>query len=170
VRESQELGKILHRSTVLDGTEVTRKELLQKLAQVEIFHFAGHAITTPEGVRLVFPSSDGQAKFIDAGVFRQSQFKDLQLVVLSACSTAQSGENDSVGPGNLVEAFLQTGVPRVIGAHWDVDSKTTVTLIQTLYQGIAAGKPVPAALHQALLESKAANAHPYYWAAFQIWI
>ena len=170
VREAQIVGGILGRSTVLDGKEVTEEELLQRLAHVEIFHFAGHAVTTAEGVRLVLTSSNGEAKFIDADVFRRSQFKDLRLVVLSACSTAQAGENDAVGAGNLIEALLETGVPRAIGSYWNVDSKTTVTLIQTLYRSIAAGKPVADALHDAVVRSKAVNAHPYYWATFHVWI
>lgn len=170
VREAQIVGRILGRSTVLNGKEVTEKELLQRLAHVEIFHFAGHAVTTAEGVGLVLASSNGEAKFIDAHVFRKSQFKDLRLVVLSACSTAQAEENDAAGQGNLIEALLQTGVPRAIGSYWNVDSKITVTLIQTLYQSIAAGKPVPDALHDAVLRSKAVNAHPYFWATFHVWI
>jgi CHAT domain-containing protein len=169
ILESQIVGKILSRSKVMDAQDLTAEMLLQKLAHVEIFHFAGHAITTADGVRLVLTAPGGEARFIDADLFRRTEFKNLRLVVLSACSTAHGGETED-GFGNLIEALLETGVPRAIGSYWDVDSKITVMLIQRLYQGIAEGKRVPLALHEALSRGREVNKHPYYWATFHVWV
>jgi CHAT domain-containing protein len=94
-----------------------------------------------------------------------------ELVTVSACRSA--GERSYSGEGliGFSWAFLRAGASRVIAGLWDVDDRSTVDLMDTLYANIAAGDSAARALRQAKLSliARGGNyARPYYWGPFQV--
>ena len=97
-----------------------------------------------------------------------ARLRNLELAVLSACSTGRAGDDGLADPADIAEAFLRAGVPHVIASRWDVDSAITSAFMNSTYRMILHGESVPGALRDVYREfsSVPATAHPYYWAAF----
>ncbi|MEI9938443.1 MAG: CHAT domain-containing protein [Pseudomonadota bacterium] len=99
-----------------------------------------------------------------------------QLVVLSACQTAEGDVASWFGVHSLQQAFRIAGARNVVASLWPVDDTATLPLMTSVYQSVAQGKPYGAALHAAmralLARSKPDNPsehpyeHPYFWAPF----
>ena len=90
----------------------------------------------------------------------------IELLVLSACQTAQGDERAALG---LAGIALKSGARSTVGTLWSVSDESTSLLIDELYQQIAmAPKNKAQILRQAqlkLIESEQFN-HPFYWAPF----
>jgi CHAT domain-containing protein len=105
---------------------------------------------------------------------RAHQVADLSLsadlAVLSGCESALGRLTVGEGVIGLGSAFMQAGVPTVIGSLWQIDDRTTVLLMRAFYDGLADGFSIADALRRAQLElrSRERTAHPYYWAGFVV--
>ena len=90
------------------------------------------------------------------------------LVTLSACETAVgkvANGDDVVG---FTRGFLYAGARSIVSSLWKVDDQATSILMQEFYRQLRK-KDKREALRTAQLKVKNSyNAHPYYWAAFQI--
>lgn len=167
-KESELIAGMYPHADLLKGREVTVDALLAHLPKVDIFHFAGHAITRQQGGELVVHGS-GDGELFSAGQLKGMAAKHLRLVTLSACSTA--GDADPAhDPNGLVRAFLDVGATTVVASQWDINSETTAELIEEFYQNFEAGQNATAALKAAIqtLRQQPLSSHPYYWAAFQV--
>ena len=168
---------------LLTGAAATRSRVVQLLPRVAILHYAGHALLNPRepgllladpaladpvlsGPALAGPGPPSPA-ILAADQFRTLDLEKLQLAVLSACDTANTDQG-LAGPGNLVRAFLSSGVPHVVASKWRVDSRVTSQLMTDFYSRLVTGDSVPDALTaaEARIRSHPETAHPYYWAAF----
>jgi CHAT domain-containing protein len=174
-REAQNVAIQFRRSRLLSGPDVTSTAIRRELAQSDVFHFAGHAVSGVKKSGLVLATSANASQDSDAGEPTLLSAADLdtivlrrlQLVVLSACATAET-EKGFTGPDTLVRGFLRAGVPHVVASRWPVDSESTKQVMAKLYPYLLQGVPVDQALQQAAdeLRLQPATAHPYYWAAF----
>jgi CHAT domain-containing protein len=95
------------------------------------------------------------------------------LVTLSACDTALgSGYFSEIPPGDdfvgLTRAFLHAGSQSVLASLWEVNDRSTLDFMRSLYRQL--GKSGQAeALAQAqrtMLRGGGRYRHPYFWAAF----
>jgi CHAT domain-containing protein len=158
---------------LLSGREVTSSAIRQELARSDVFHFAGHAVSgvKQSGLVLASPSeSDENAdepRLLSASDLQSAMLQRLQLVVLSACATAETEKGFGV-PDTLVRSFLRAGVPHVVASRWPVDSRTTQQTMIEFYKALFQGQPSTKALQQAAntLRLQPGTSHPYYWAAF----
>lgn len=145
------------------------------LANYRIVHFATHGIVNdrhPElsGVILSLFDRKGQSQ---DGYLRLRDIFNLRLpvdlVVLSACSTALGKEVLGEGLIGLVRGFMYAGSRRVLASLWKVDDEATSELMTRFYRGLfeKALKP-PAALRAAQVELFTSSRwrRPFYWAAF----
>ena len=172
-REAREVASQFRHSHLLSGTAATSLAIQGELSHSEVFHFAGHAISSVRGSGLVLaslPNSDenaGEPRLLSASDLENAALHRLQLVVLSACATAET-EKGFTGPNTLVRGFLRAGVPHVIASRWPVDSRTTQQTMTEFYNGLFQGRPTTKALQQAedTLRRQPGTSHPYYWAAF----
>ena len=94
--------------------------------------------------------SSGAAWSID-GVLTGADAAELdltgtQLVVLSACDSATGDAEFGEGVFGLHRAFLVAGAACVVGALWPVSDTSTQILMLRLYEHLAAGETVGAAL------------------------
>lgn len=172
IKEAKSVASQFPNHTLLLGNDATREALLTTLRHSSSFHFAGHAVFKNDqlGLLLAWPSQDGKAQagdqFFSSENIKKGISPDLRLVVLAACSTAASGEDNLYSRRNLMQAFLWAGVAHVVAAQWDVDSEATRILMEKFYSELSAGKSVAEALQRAQVFVLPRKAHPYYWAAF----
>lgn len=97
---------------------------------------------------------------------------EAELVTVSACRGAGARAYAGEGLVGFAWAFLLAGAGNVIAGIWDVTDASTSQLMDTLYAGIAGGKPPAVALREAklaLIRGGGNYAKPYYWAPFQIY-
>ena len=73
------------------------------------------------------------------------------VVTISACRGAGTKVYGGEGPVGLAWAFLHAGARRVIASLWDVDDRSTATLMQSFYRDLARGVEPADALRDAKL-------------------
>jgi CHAT domain-containing protein len=162
-----------HSPRVLKGPEATLSAVAGALPAAAVFHFAGHAITTPNHTGLMLeglaarPEDARAPLLLDANVVRSLNLQNMQLAVLAACST-DSGEGGSRGFDSVAEALQTSGVPHVVASRWAVDSVEANAFVDNFYRSLLSGQPVSNATRltsrKMLLNPR--TAHPYFWAAF----
>ena len=72
---------------------------------------------------------------------------------------------------NLARAFLTAGARSVVASLWDVDDRSTATLMEAFYEHLKAGLTVKEALRQAQLDfikNYGDRAKPNLWAGFEV--
>ena len=172
-REARSVASQFRRSRLLSGTEVTSPAIQEELSHSQVFHFAGHAVSSVKQSGLVLASltdpdgNDDEPRLLSASDLDKALLQRLQLVVLSACATAET-EKGFTGPDTLVRGFLRAGVPHVVASRWPVDSHTTQQTMTEFYKALFQGQPSTKALQHATntLRIQPGTSHPYYWAAF----
>ncbi|MEC8228859.1 MAG: CHAT domain-containing protein, partial [Pseudomonadota bacterium] len=91
-----------------------------------------------------------------------------ELVTLSACQTGlgdvQSGD-DVIG---LTRGFLFAGAANIVASLWMVDDEATARLMVNLYNNLQSQDKQQSLRNAQLSVKNNYQAHPYYWAAFQL--
>lgn len=174
-REAQEISRLFKNPVLLEAKQANQTAILDHLAKAAIFHFAGHAVSGPEGTGLeVAPDAESNGiaprMLISPDNIAAAHLHDLELAVLSACSTGRAGDEGLADPEDIAEAFLREGVPHVIASRWNVDSASTAALMSLTYQELLRGESVTGSLQWASrqIATIPATSHPYYWAAFNV--
>jgi CHAT domain-containing protein len=170
--EVEAMAEQLPHTIVLRNQEATLEALSKNLLHAVVFHFAGHAVQTPDGAALIIAASSTRPAstfILDAPALASLKFSQLHLAVLSACSTEAGAEgNGLLDSGSLVRAFMKGGVPEVVGTRWRVESTATEQTMRSFYASLLQGASPADALRLAMNSTRAQErtSHPYYWAAF----
>ena len=72
---------------------------------------------------------------------------------------------------NLARAFLIAGARSVVASLWDVDDRSTATLMESFYEHLKGGLTVNEALRQAqrdFIKDYGEKARPNLWAGFEV--
>jgi CHAT domain-containing protein/Tfp pilus assembly protein PilF len=141
-----------------------------------MIHFTAHAtanIDSPLDSAVILSGPDNAYKLyardIAAAASGSRPRLSAELVTISACRSAGDRAYSGEGLVGFAWAFLRAGSRRVVAGLWDVDDRSTATLMDRFYEGIAAGAAPARALREAklgLMKSGANYAKPYYWGAF----
>ncbi len=165
------------RATILDAEDATYDAVAAGAAAATHLHFACHGVFSGANPQLsLLVLSQGQPLLLYNVLYNVSM-PAARLAVLSACDSAQidyrSLPDEAVG---LPAAFLQAGVPGVVGALWPVADESTPLLMGRFYQyhlrGDADGGDAPMPPAQALrraqqwLRDETEFSSPLYWAPF----
>jgi CHAT domain-containing protein len=155
-------------SSYLHDNEVTADELSRRLPHASSFHFAGHGVSREHGGELLLSGKD---QVLSASAVRRMDLRSMDLVVLSACSTAEADLDVARSPNGLVQAFLSAGAKEVVASRWDVDSGAAFTFVKNFYAGRSHSRDDAAAREAAgrAVRSDPQTQHPYYWAAFELY-
>lgn len=165
--EAEYVAKLQPGSVYLRESEVTPDELSRQLPRASSFHFAGHAASREHGGELLLSGKD---QALSASAVRRLDLRGMDLVVLSACSTAEADLDVARSPNGLVQAFLSAGAKEVVASRWDVDSGAAFTFFKSFYA--ARSRSSDAAARKAAsraVRSEPQTQHPYYWAAFELY-
>ncbi len=170
-------------ATVLSGGNATESALRgEPLDQFAVIYFATHGILPGElhcagepGLALSPPAGAARSTPGD-GLLTASEIAGLRLnadlVVLSACNTAESGSANGGGSlEGLADSFFAAGARAVLASHWQVPSGATEHLMIGVFDRTGrGGSDLAQALRQSQLQliSQPATAHPFNWAAFTI--
>jgi CHAT domain-containing protein len=154
--------------TSLNEGAVVTSGIQSGAPRCELFHFAGHGYSNAGNGGLLLAADEAP---LASPAIATMDWGRCRLVVLSACLTATGEFQGSVNPQSLVRAFLMGGAQRVIASSWAVDSTATRQLFENFYPILLSGKPAQFALQQAeqRIQNNPRFAHPYYWAAFQLY-
>jgi tetratricopeptide (TPR) repeat protein len=134
----------------IGSTDATQGQVKAKLQQPHsIFHFTGHGAYNfdhPEESALFLSGTDR----LTIKEISSLQLSNYQLVCLSACETALTGNqtitDEYVG---LVSGFLRSGVARVVSTLWTVQSQVSILVMVEFYRQLHNGKSEVAALTEA---------------------
>lgn len=89
-----------------------------------------------------------------------------ELVVLSACQTAQGKIQNGEGVYGLQRALRIAGAKAVLVSLWDVDDKVGRAFMTVFYEKWLGGMGKQEAFREAQLEVKKNHPLPFYWAGF----
>jgi CHAT domain-containing protein len=173
-REALHIATSYTHPIVRVGSAALKQVFLDEAGRQETVFFAGHTAVnekTPWKAGLLFASRapDSSDELLTAEEIERIRFEKTQLVVLSACGTADGQIGASEGPMSLARPFLAGGVPLVIGTLWDVEDEAAASLLSTFSEHLRAGEPPLKALRQAQLEAlKQPGRSPSGWAAFEL--
>jgi CHAT domain-containing protein len=182
--EVQSVGRQIGGSnaTILLGAQATEANFrAQPLEQYGVVYFATHGILpgelhcagepalalSPPPVPATTTATDG---LLTASEIAQLKL-DADLVVLSACNTAEG--SDGLGGGaleGLSDSFFAAGARAVLATHWEVPSTATAGLMTGVFSPANRARGLAQALRQAQLSliAQPGTAHPFNWAAFTI--
>jgi len=168
-------------STLLGANATAANLRMQSLERYRVLYFATHGLLPGElrcqaqpGLALSAPAADA-ANPADDGLLEASEIASLKLdadlVVLSACNTAASGDRlGGESLSGLAEAFFFAGARGLLVTHWQVPSQQTVLLTTGLFDRLGGnmrgGIARALAASQMALADQAATAHPFFWGAF----
>jgi len=150
-------------SRLLAGNAATIPAVLSQISGVSVFHFAGHAISSPE--RSGLSLFDG---LLSADLVKRESLFGMQLAVFSACDTQNGKDGGIYDADSLAGFFLRAGVPHIVASRWRVDSAATQQFMNLFYGALLSGQSVADSIRQAQtrLRSSPGMAHPFYWSAF----
>jgi len=117
---------------------------------------------------LMLDASEDSRQRLVAEDLSPERLRHLDLAVLAACATGDSGDRGLLHPDSLVSALLRAGVPTVVASRWNVDSRATSRLMAAFYRELSAGVSPAVALQNAQREVALSLPHPYYWASFTV--
>jgi len=171
--EAETAAALLPDGIVLTGTGASQLAVRRALSTATVFHFAGHAISTPERSGLLLAADEPEESaygFWTAGDLGPDALQHCALVVLSACSTGEMDESGLIDPDNLVRRFLIARAREVVASRWPVDSRVTRDLMAAFYVELKHGRTPAAALSLAShnLRARSGMNHPSFWAAFSV--
>jgi CHAT domain-containing protein len=170
--ETSAISEMFRRPQVLSGSNANLLSVRTSLPGTALLYFGGHADVSAQKVGLVLSGEDSSGTgpaMMSPGAFWPSLFGNLKIVVLASCSTGKKVDTNHAAE-SIAQSFESLGVPNVIAARWDVDSKTTSQFMQIFYKTLLSGNTVSASLQNARqsIRNQPATSHPYYWAAFAV--
>ncbi len=136
--EVQAIAQLFDKASIISGMAST-ESVLKVIDQSAYVHFACHAFFDP-----INPWESGfdleQGAVLRLKELFTQSFVGKRLAVLSACKTAVIDftklPEESIG---MPIAFLQAGVPGVIGTLWSVDDISTTLLMVRFYENFLFG-------------------------------
>jgi CHAT domain-containing protein len=164
-----------------DASETVLRQ--QSLADYRVLYFATHGLLPgelscqTEPALALSPPSVPAASRADDGLLEASEIASFRLnadlVVLSACNTAEGGTQlGGEALSGLAQSFFYAGARTLIASHWQVPSASTVALMTGLFQRL--GPDLSAGTADSLRQSQLAlidhpgTSHPFFWAAFTV--
>jgi CHAT domain-containing protein len=169
-REAQTVAGHFRNHVLLVGRAASERAVTGALAGAELFHFAGHGVSTHEnGMLLLAGEGESEATWLDSERV-ESLLGQCRLAVLSACNSANGQLADAFNPASLIQAFWRAGVPEVVAMRWVVDSNAASRIMTVFYRELEQGARPAAALRQAASELRRDRrfAHPAFWAGFHV--
>lgn len=153
----------------------------EPLDQFRVLYFATHGLLPGElncqaqpALALSPPATPATTRaedgLLDAGEIAGLRL-NADLVVLSACNTAEGGAKfGGEALSGVAQAFFFAGARTLVASHWQVPSAATASLMVGMFQRLGASGGTAQALRQSQLAliSRPGTANPFYWAAFTV--
>ncbi len=173
--EAQELARYFNSNErlILTDSEATESRFFsEEVRNAKILHIATHgyfneAVPDLVGLSLANDEQGGNGFVSLAEISMRSFYSN--LVVISACDTANGSAISGEGALSLSRAFLAQGVDSVVSTLWPVADAATALFMKEFYRGIRAeGLTYAEALQfaQHALKRNPRYRDPFYWGAY----
>ena len=158
------------------GTQLVNEAVLKNRVQAEfkripysIIAFATHAQIHSDPRQSFLLTYDDKITLDELDSFvRTGQFRDqpVELMVLSACDTAEGDERAALG---LAGVAVKAGARSVMASLWSVNDASTARLVPVFFEHLKnpnLSKAQALQRAQQLLLADVEYQHPFYWAGF----
>lgn len=177
--EARSVSVIFEPAThLLEGKQATESAFKDQASNYGMLHLATHGYFNRKNP--MFSGLELEADESNDGLLQVYEILglslDARLVTLSACQTGLGTGYFNEIPASddfvsLTRAFLLAGSDAVLATLWEVDDRSTVSLMSGFYlrlraSGSDAGKATALALIQRKMRSSKEFNHPFYWAPF----
>ncbi len=165
-----------YKGLYLYDSSAHKKNFLNHCADHTIIHLATHSNTNIEQgqvkcLHMYKPDSATENRLLAEDILSLSISP--QLVVLNACQTATGIWMEGEGNMSIARDFMYAGAKSVLQTLWTIDDKSSMQISQSFYNNLALGASKTSALKSAQLnyieQASSQEAHPYYWAAYQLY-
>jgi CHAT domain-containing protein len=161
--EQRQLKKVIS-GHYKENETATLQSLEQALQQTGVLHISTHAGVHHEPI---LEMADGNFALSSL----TARLHAPQLVVLSACRTADGWLMQGEGVQSLSWGFAAAGIPGVVAGLWNVNDAGAATFMPHFYTNLRKGQEVGEALHTAKLQwlkqqSSPVLQLPYYWSGW----
>lgn len=173
--EAAAISSLYPGTRLIQGRDATLSNILNGLANSEIFHFAGHSVIDENqpgrSYLLIAPEPASLSGLLLASDFRGKHFPNLRLVVLSSCRTTTTQKSRAVGIEGLIVPLIESGASTVVASLWNVDDLPSSQFFKEFHSSFRRTRDAAQALRTAQL-SMLNGAIPSFrspatWAAFQ---
>jgi CHAT domain-containing protein len=172
LEEVSQIEKEMNPRVFLDQ-DFTSQRLENQLKQSEYntIHLATHAQFSSSADETFLLTWDGRIKVKEFGdllqIRQQNNAETIELLVLSACQTAEGDRQASLGLAGLA---VRSGARSTVATLWAVRDESTALFMSEFYKQLSSGSPTTRAeaLRQAQL-TVLANPnynHPFFWSPF----
>ncbi|MCC5606529.1 CHAT domain-containing protein [Nostoc sp. CHAB 5834] len=168
-RELKEIKSEVSKSEELLNEEFTETNLQNKLQTVSftVVHLATHGEFSSDAEKTFILTWDKLVKVKEFDhllrVSDKDSFSGIELLVLSACQTAEGDKRAALG---LAGIAMRAGVRSTLATLWSIDDRSTADVMSEFYRQLKAGVNKAQALQRAQLAVFAKEKAPYFWAPY----
>jgi CHAT domain-containing protein len=147
----------------------TREQLVSSLQErpFEIVHLATHGQFSSDPQQTFILTWDGPVNLNEfERLLRSGTARSIELLVLSACQTAQGDKRAALG---LAGIAVRSGARSTLASLWPVQDASSAQLMMSFYHELmrsGVGKAQALRRAQLSLLQQPQYKHPFYWAAF----
>jgi CHAT domain-containing protein len=161
-------------SVLFTGKQATKQKFIELSHNAKIIHLATHGkanYTDGDFSFVAFsPSTNTEEHDILSATELYNMKVNPELIILSACETANGERHHGEGIVSIASAFKQAGAKSIVASLWNVNDKSTMLIMDQFYKAIKIKKSNSEAIAFAKREYLKLNpgpfSHPFYWAAF----
>lgn len=168
-RELKEIKSEVSKSEELLNQEFTQTNLQNKLQTIPftVVHLATHGEFSSDAEKTFILTWDKLVKVKEFDnllrVSDKNRFSGIELLVLSACQTAEGDKRAALG---LAGIAMRAGVRSTLATLWSIDDRSTADVMSEFYRELKAGVNKAEALQVAQLAVFAKEKAPYFWAPY----
>ena len=172
LKEVEMIGNLLgEQESCLTGMKATKREVLRRIPDVSLLHFAAHGRQEDGGIVLATEDQDKCTEekcILSADDIAEVTVK-AKLVVLSICHGALGKIWNAEGVVGIVHAFLVAGARSVLAPLWAIDDEATHAFMGSFYKHlIGHNMSASRALHQTMKDMRNSDefSEERHWAPF----
>ena len=140
-------------------------------SDAKIVYVSLHSIVNKlDGSKSYFLFDDRNHEFVFHAFELNYRSWSTDLLILSACNTADGNSIQKEGVNSMSRAFLTAGVENIISSRWPATETSSTILLPSTLNKIKNGTSISSALQKSKLEyirNVSPNLkHPFYWANF----
>jgi CHAT domain-containing protein len=163
--EAEEVAAVLPCASLFVGSDATGEVLRSHGRCSRVIHIASHGLFRPDspmfsGIRL----GDGYLTGYDLA----SLTLPAALVTLSGCATGRGVAEAGDEILGISRGLFCAGARSLLLSLWDVHDESTTHFMTSFYRALFDAGDMAEAARVAMLEVKARQPHPYYWAPFAL--
>ncbi len=159
--EAQTINSLM-KGTILLNKKFNLSTLIQEGSNYPIIHLATHGQFSSNPNATYIQGWDEKITLSELARMVKSRNKDLELLVLSACETAQGDSRATLG---IAGTAVQAGARSTVASLWLVNDNSQAIFMESFYKALKNGKGKAEALREAqlFLLQKTVYRSPFFW-------